>query len=410
MHVFIWSSFVIFILAMVLLDLGVVRRQSRVVSVREALAWTAVWIGLALVFNVFVYFLYEASGFGWSEIPSHHLTGREAALQFFTSYLLEKSLSIDNLLVTAMIFANFRVPLAEQQRVLLWGVLGAMVLRGTMIRFVAVLIAEYGWIVYILGILLVLLAVKLLRTWHDDAEPVRNLAVRLVRRFYPVGHRYEGSRFFSIQHGRMMITPLMLTLIVVETSDAVAAVDSILAIFAVTHDPFLVFTSNMFALLGLRSLYFALAGMMVNFRYMKMSLVFLLLYFSAVMVLSPHLAIPTGVSLAIIAVSVSVAVIVSLQAWRKGTVPPVSPLVDDMGELAIQAYRHARRVVIFVLGTSVVLAGVVMLVMPGPAFIVIPVGLAILGIEFAWARRWLKKMGKAVKSVQGQLTKSRNDG
>lgn len=406
MPALIWIGFVVFIVAMVLLDLGVFHRKARVISIGEALAWTFVWVALALAFNVLVYFLYQENWLGWSEIASHHLAGREAALQFFTGYVIEKSLSVDNIFVIAMIFAYFRVPLTEQHRVLFWGIMGALVLRGLMIGLGAVLISRFDWTVYVFGVLLILSAVKMLVARHDNIDPDKNLAIRLVRRLYPVSNEFDGSKFFTTQHGRRVMTPLMLTLVLVETSDVMFAVDSIPAIFAVTRDPFLVFTSNVFAILGLRSLYFALAGLIEKFRYLKMSLVFLLAYIGVKMLLSHHHPIPNGVSLAIIGGILSVGVLASVWASTKDTAKLVSPLANEMGELAITTYRQARRVVILIVGSSVLLAGIAMIALPGPAVVVIPLGLAILGIEFAWARRWLKKMRQTAVDVQKQITKS----
>lgn len=405
----IWPSFVLFILAMVLLDLGVFHRESRVISIGEALAWTFVWVALALTFNVLVYFLYEENWFGWSELALHQLTGQQAALQFFTGYLVEKSLSVDNIFVIAMIFAYFRVPLAEQHRVLFWGIMGALVLRGVMIGLGSVLISRFEWTVYVFGAFLIVSAAKMLVARHDNVEPDKNLVIRLVHRFYPVSHAYDGSKFFTLKNGRQAMTPLMLTLILVETSDVMFAVDSIPAIFAVTRDPFLVFTSNVFAVLGLRSLYFALAGLMEKFRYLKMSLVFLLAFIGVKMILSHHYPIPNSVSLAIIGGMLSVGVLASWWAAARDTARLASPLVGEIEGLAITAYRQARRVVILVLGGSVVLLGIALIFLPGPAFVVIPIGLAILGLEFTWARRWLKKMRETASDLQEQITKSFGD-
>ena len=272
-----------------------------------------------------------------------------------------------------------------------------------MIGLGAVLIAHFEWIVYVFGVLLILSAVKMLIVRHDNIEPDRNLAVRLVRRFYPVTNDYEGARFFVWMNGRRAMTPLMVALILVETSDVMFAVDSIPAIFAITRDPFLVFTSHIFAILGLRSLYFALAGLMERFRYLKMSLVFLLAYVGVKMILSHHYPIPNVVSLGIIGGILSVGVLASVWALRADTAKLVSPLVDDFEELAVQTYRQGRRVVILVVGSTILLVGLAMIVLPGPAIVVIPLGLAILGIEFAWARRWLKRLREMAEDVRERI-------
>jgi tellurite resistance protein TerC len=283
------------------------------------------------VFNVFVYFLYAKNWFGWTHIHSHQLTGSQAAIQFFTGYVIEKSLSLDNIFVIAMIFAYFRVPLAEQHRVLFWGILGAVVLRGVMIAMGAALIERFDWIIYVFGALLILSAVKMLVIRHDNLDPGKNPLVRLTRRLYPVSHDFDGSRFFTTMGDRRAVTPLFLALVLVESSDVIFAVDSIPAIFAITRDPFLVFTSNVFAILGLRSLYFALAGMMEKFRYLKMSLVFLLAYVGVKMMLAHHYPIPNPVSLAIIGGILSVGVLASL--WvNRDTAKLASPLSQDLAD------------------------------------------------------------------------------
>jgi tellurite resistance protein TerC len=279
-----------------------------------------------------------------------------------------------------------------------------------MIGVGAVLISQFEWTVYVFGVLLILSAVKMLVVRHDNVEPDKNYAIRLVRYLYPVSNEFDGSKFFTIKNGRRAMTPLMLTLILVETSDVMFAVDSIPAIFAVTRDPFLVFTSNVFAILGLRSLYFALAGLIEKFRYLQMSLVFLLAYIGVKMILSHHYPIPNGVSLAIIGGILSVGILASVVASAKDTAKLISPLADEMGELASTTYRQARRVVVLAVGSSVLLVGVAMIVLPGPAIVVIPLGLAILGIEFAWARRWLKKIRQTAGDVQEQMSKSLGGG
>jgi tellurite resistance protein TerC len=233
---------------------------------------------------------------------------------------------------------------------------------------------------------------------HDNIDPDKNLLVRFVRRFYPVTSDYHGSRFFTTVDGHRAATPLFLALLLVETSDVMFAIDSIPAIFAITRDPFLVFTSNVFALLGLRSLYFALAGLMHRFRYLKMSLVFLLAYVGVKMMLSHHYPIPNLVSLAVIGGILGVGLLASVAA---GSDPAqlVSPLLGELERLAVISVRQARRIVVLVLGSSVVLVGVAMLVLPGPGLLVIPLGLAILAAEFQWARRWLRRIRDVVEDA-----------
>lgn len=399
----IWIGFLVFVIVMVALDLGVFHRKAHEVRLGEALVWTAVWVALALLFNLLVYFLYEESWLGWTTDISHRLTGRQAALQFLTGYILEKSLSIDNIFVIAMIFAYFRVPRDQQHRLLVWGVLGAVALRGVMIASGALLIERFDWVVYIFGMLLIGSAAKMLVTRHDNINPERNIAVRLIRRILPVTDGFVGSSFFATVNHRRAATPLFLALMLVETSDVMFAIDSIPAIFAITRDPFLVFTSNIFAILGLRSLYFALAGLMDRFRYLKTSLVFLLAYAGVKMLLAHHYPIPNLVSLGIIGGILSVGVLASMAAGHRDTAALVSPLMNELEEYVTITYRQARRIVILLVGSTVLLIGALMIVLPGPAILVIPIGLSILALEFAWAGRWLSRIGRAVDDVRRRL-------
>lgn len=386
----IWIAFLTLIAVVVALDLGVFHRKVHVISLPEAIAWTAVWIALALTFNVCVYYLYELNPSGW-DMDTEQLTGSEAAVQFFTGYLVEKSLSIDNVFVIAMIFAHFNVPLAEQHRVLFWGICGAVVLRGLMIFGGIALLERFDWLVYVLGVLLIFSAASMLVVRHDNLAPENNLVIRLVRRIYPVTSEFHGSHFFVRTGGRQTATPLFLAIVLVETSDVTFAIDSIPAIFAITRDPFIVLTSNIFAILGLRSLYFVLAGLMEKFRYLKVSLVFLLAFIGVKMLLVHHHPIPNLVSLSVISGILAVGILASIMA-RPDATALVSPLAGNIERLLIASYRQARKTVILLVGSSVLIVGLAMLLLPGPATLVIPLGLAILGLEFAWARRWLSEM------------------
>lgn len=313
----VWVGFVVLVTALVMLDLGVFHRKSHTVGIREALGWTAVWISVALLFNVFIYFLYERHWLGWNGGGgSVVLTGSQAALQFFTGYLVEKSLSVDNIFVIAMVFGYFRVPAHLQHRVLFWGILGAVVMRGAMIALGAVLIHQFTWTIPVFGILLIASALKMLMM-SEDVHPDRNFAIIAARRFFPVVTDAAEDRFFVRVAGTWAITPLFLALILVETSDVMFAVDSIPAVFAITRDPFLVFTSNVFAILGLRSLYFALAGLMDKFAYLKYSLVALLTFVGVKMLLSHHYPISNLVSLGVIVGLLAAGVAASLWATNR---------------------------------------------------------------------------------------------
>jgi len=273
----VWGGFLLFILLVLALDLGVLNRKAHVVSVKEALAFTFGVLALATLFDGFVYFAYQNHWLGLGQhidrVDGVVNDGRLAAVKFFTGYVIEVSLSADNVFVIAMIFEHMRVPAKLQHRVLFWGILGALVMRGTMIGLGAQLVSRYHWVLYVFGVFLVYTALKMLWARSDEiAGPDEALVMRLVRRVFPVCQDYREARFLVRDAGRWMLTPLAVSLVLVETTDLIFAVDSIPAIFAITTDPFIVFTSNVFAILGLRSLYFALSGAIAKFRYLKVSL------------------------------------------------------------------------------------------------------------------------------------------
>jgi len=304
----VWISFNLFVLALLALDLGVFHRRSRAVSVREAAVWSAVWVALALLFNLGVW----------------HWFGPQKGTEFLTGYLVEKSLSIDNIFVFALLFGYFAVPAVHQHRVLFWGIFGALVLRAIFIIAGAALLARFHWIVYLFGTFLVLTGLKMAFAPTQGLEPEKNPVLRLIRRLVPVAERHHGERFFVRENGRLAATPLFLVLAMVETTDLVFAVDSIPAIFAITRDPFIVYSSNVFAMLGLRSLYFLLAGVMHRFRYLKAGLAGVLVFVGVKMALVDVYKIPAAVSLGIIAVLLALSITVSLlrpAAPKTGSTP-----------------------------------------------------------------------------------------
>ena len=312
MSPFLWIGFVAGILVCVALDLGVFQRRAHAARPREALTWTALWVALAASFAFVVHRVYEAGGVPPGVASHDPTTGVEAVQLYFTAYLVEYSLSLDNVVVIALIFSHFRVPLAFQHRVLFWGVLGAIVLRFVFIFIGATLLAQVGWVSYLFGAILILSAGRILFGRDEGLAPERNLWVRLAERVYPVHDVFAGSRFFVRLEGRVHVTRLFVVLLLVESSDLVFAVDSIPAALAVTRDPFLVFTSNVFAVLGLRSLYFALAPLIARFRYLRASLVILLAFVGAKLALSHHVEIPTTTTLAVIVTTVAVGGLASL--------------------------------------------------------------------------------------------------
>ncbi|HLF35683.1 MAG TPA: TerC family protein [Cyclobacteriaceae bacterium] len=326
MEIAIWSGFILIIIILLALDLGVFHKKSGEISAKDSMLWTAIWIVISLAFNVGIYFAYESHLFGIGSTLGHPMNGREAALNFFVGYLLEKSLSIDNLFVIAMIFAYFKVPLKYQHEILFWGILGTLISRGVLIIFGAALINNFSWVSYIFGILLIFSAVKMITARQDNVDPYKNPVIKFLKRFYPITKGFHEGKFFVIENGVKAITPLFVVLVVIETTDIMFAVDSIPAIFAVTTDAFIVFTSNVFAILGLRSLYFVLAAFMKRFHYLKMSLVFLLAFIGVKMLLVHFFKFPILVSLAIIAGILGVGVIASIYAGDKDSAQLVSPI------------------------------------------------------------------------------------
>lgn len=308
-----WIGFTLFVLVMLALDLGVFHRKAHEVSIKEALAWSVTWIALALAFNVGLYF--------WR--------GGEIALQFFTGYLIEKSLSVDNIFVFVLIFSYFAVPSKYQHRVLFYGILGALIMRAAMIAAGAALIKEFHWIIYIFGAFLIFTGVRMALHRNEAFEPEQNPLVKLVRRIIPVTPNYHGQRFFVRQAGTLVATPLFLALVLIEFTDLVFAVDSIPAIFAVTQDPFIVYTSNVFAILGLRSLYFVLRGVIDRFRYLKLSLSAVLAFVGVKMVLTDIYKIPSLASLAVIASLLAVGVIASLLRAEPAAATPAEPATAE---------------------------------------------------------------------------------
>lgn len=299
-QIWVWIFFITFVLAILSLDLGVFHRKSHEVKLKEALVWSAVWIALALLFNLGIYF--------WR--------GKIIALEFLTGYLLEKSLSVDNIFVFLLIFTYFRVPAQYQHKVLFWGILGALVLRAIFIVLGITLIQKFHWIIYLFGAFLVFTGVKMAMEKDKKIQPEKNPVLKLFRRFMRISNQYEGGRFFLKQEAHWVATPLFVVLLVVETTDVIFAVDSIPAVLAVTRDPFIVYTSNVFAILGLRALYFAIAGIMQLFHYLHYGLSFILVFVGVKMLLSNIYKIPIWVALGVLVVTLILSIVASV-IWKK---------------------------------------------------------------------------------------------
>ena len=297
-----WVAFAAIIAGLLFLDMKVFHRQSSVITIKQSLLWTAFWIGLALLFNLGIYFWHGGS------VP---------ATEYLTCYLIEKSLSVDNLFVFLMVFSFFAVPIAYQHKVLFWGILGAIVLRLAFIEAGATLLAHFDWVFYIFGTFLIIAALRMAFQKEKEIKPDKNPVLRVFRKFFGATEDYEGDRFFVKRFGRYVATPLLITVIVIETTDLVFAMDSIPAAFSITLDKFVIYTSNIFAILGLRSLYFALAGIMPLFHYLKYGLVIVLTFIGIKMLLAHYYKIPTGIALGVVVVVLVIAIIASVIRNRK---------------------------------------------------------------------------------------------
>lgn len=296
-----WAGFNLFVLAMLALDLGVFHRKSHTVTVKEALIWTGVWITLAMIFNLFIYSYF----------------GKEKAVEFFTGYLIEKSLSVDNIFVIILIFSYFQVPQEYQHKVLFWGILGALVMRIIFILSGIELIHRFHWLVYIFGGFLIFTGIRMLTSDDSKIEPEKNPLIKLARRMFSVTHEFVGDNFFVKRDAKTWATPLFLVVILIEATDLIFAVDSIPAILAISDDPFIVYTSNVFAILGLRSLYFALSGIEKYFHYLKFGLSAILVFVGVKMCIVDFFKIPVEISLIVIVFILAISMISSVLFPKK---------------------------------------------------------------------------------------------
>lgn len=308
-----WGIFAAVVLTMLALDLGVFHRKAHVIRVREAAIWSAIWIGIALSFNVLVYYK----------------LGSDRALEFFQAWLIEKALSVDNIFVFLAIFSYFAVDPSLQHRILFWGILGALVTRGVFIWTGAALLQSFHWVMYLFGGFLILTAIRMLVTQDQDVHPDKNPVLRLFRRFVPMSKENSGTKFFVRQNGRILATPLFLVLVVVEATDVVFAVDSIPAVFAITQDVFIVYTSNIFAILGLRALAFLVADLVRKLRYLKVGLSLVLAFIGAKMLVGGHIHVPELLSMAIVVSLLLGSALASLLfSSNDAVVPPPSVSAD----------------------------------------------------------------------------------
>ncbi len=435
--VLVWIAFVVFILGMLSIDLFVLNRGEGEVRAKDALRFTGLTILLALLFSACVYFIFQHQLFGFAEPGSYYPTkfpnakgwGWQATTDYLGAWLLEYSLSVDNIFVFSVVFSVFGVPAKYQHRVLFWGVLGALVLRALMIGVGVAVLHYFDWVIAFFGVFLLITAVKMLRMGDDHVEPNKNIAVRIARKVYPVSDGFDGQRFFTrLADGTRAVTPLLLVLLVIETTDVIFALDSIPAVMGLTRDPFIIFTSNVFAILGLRSMYFALGAFMQSFKYLKSALVFILAFIGVKMLLEgvPHLInavtrlttgwgwtqgvtdyhpieIPKFVSLSVLVGILAVGVIASVLSARRESAKRHTPL-EDLAEAADIAWKNGRRIAILVIGVTMLVFSVpIGVLLPGPGGIPVAIlGLMILATEFIWAQRVLKRLREEADNLNNR--------
>jgi len=379
-----WLILFLVLLGLLVLDLGFIHRHVREISLYEALAMSAFWISMGLGFAVFIYFAYDRHWFVHSD-----LSGTQALLQYLTAFSLEKMLSLDNLFVMALIFHRFRIPVAYQHRVLFWGILTAALSRGVFIVSGMYLLNTFDWMNYVFGVLLLFSAFKVLGNKSVESVNSDNLLIKALRKLIPVDTEIEDDRFFRRRPGGFALTPMLLALLTVESADILFAIDSIPAVLAVSHEPIIAYSSNIFAVLGLRALYFVLASALQQFHYLRLGMVLILIFIGIKMLLIDIYPISAMVSLLIISIIMLAGIVASRLDRTRGDILATSPLAEDLGRLYAVTFAGLKRIVILLIGASVVVIGIIMIFTPGPAIVVIPAGLAILATEFLWARRLL---------------------
>ncbi len=397
MTILIWASFVVVIIALLAIDLGLFHRKPHEILPKEALVLSFFWLATALLFNGLVYLIYEQN---WASVPSSdQISGAKAATLFFTGYIVEKSLSIDNIFVIAMIFSFFNIPLKHQHRLLFWGVFGAIILRAIMIFAGITLIQKFSWLNYVLGTLLIITAIKMLIIRHDNIDPNSTIIIKIVRKFLRESAHSDGAKLLTRIDGEKAITPMGMAFVLIGAFGLLFAVDSVPAVMAITLDPFIIFTTNVFAMLGLRSLYFALAGMMDRFRFIKISLVYVLTFVGVKIMMSNHYLISPMFSLFVILGILSVGVIASITSGKSDTMALKSPIESELARLSNLTLRTIKKIIILVVGSTLLLLGTLMIITPGPGVPIMIVGLLILGTEFVWAKTWLTKVKSTLKNA-----------
>lgn len=391
-----WVALITTIVGLVLFDLLVANRSMRDSKPHNALAWAVFYLGAAAAFNFVLFFAYRENWLGLGLAGDSSGTvlkdAHEASLQFVTALLVELSLDLDSVFVIAAIFSYFKTPLRYQRRVLMYGVFAALAVRGAMIGGVGWLLTSYDVVRFVLSALLVLAALRMILIRQERLDPDQNPILWLLKRILPVSPGLRGSNLVARVDGKMALTPLLVTLVMIETADAIFAIDSIPAVYAVTRDPFLVFAATAFSLLVLRSLYFVLASYTAWLRYLKIGLAAILAFMAVTMSLPTSQRLPTEATLAVVCGLLGAGLVLALVfAKREQSAATTSPLGEDAERIARLTLKQARRLIVLVVGFTIILIGIVMLIGPGPGALVVPIGLALLASEFIWARRLLNR-------------------
>ncbi len=399
-------GFVAIIVTLVAVDLGVFNRRPRALTLRESLVWTGAWVGVGAAFSVVIWFLYENDLVGRVDRSGQRLGGFDAAGEYLAAFLLEKVLSLDIMFVIAAVYASLRVPAELQHRVLFWGLLVVVVMRGVVIALGGTLLWYFEWMSYIFGAALLFGALKMLLLRTDLVETRKNRLVQLLKRVVRVTPDYHGAKLLVRIDGRLTATPLLVALIAVEASDFVFSIDSIPAAYSITDDPFLVLTSNVFAVLGIRALYFVLAASIGRFHYLKYCLAIVLAFVGIKLLISNYLVLSPEVSAAAIAAVMALGVIASIVDARQGRSAAEAPLGPEMERIARDALSQARKIVVLVIGVTILLLAIPIGLLPGPGGILVALlGLAILATEFIWAKKMLDRVKRTAQNVQKRTLK-----
>lgn len=382
----VWATFLPLVGLLLALELLVFTRRPRATTPNASVAWTAFYVLLAAMLNVGIYLVYEHNWLGAAGASAHPERHEKASVQFLSCYLLETALSLDSVFAISAIFTHFQVPERYRRRVLMAGLIPAIIVRGGLILGGAALVAKFHWFVFVLSALLILAILRMIVVRRENMDPDRNWIYKVLRRFFPAEKRDSGD-LVSVANGWPALTPLLTVLVLIETADGLYAFDSLPGVFAYSQDPFIIFAAHTMALFTCRAMYFALERLLGWIRYIKIGLACLLAY-SAVAVAIPNPPKPE-VSLAFLSGTVLVGLLAAALLGHSGPAPEISPLGEDAERLARVTLRQSRRVIALLVGSAVVLLGLVMIPGPGPGLLVIPIGLAILGAEFVWARRLL---------------------